>query len=88
MLEKTFTIQNEDGLHARPAGMLAKTAATFQSQIDIRSNGITKNAKSIMGIMSLGLEKGAEMTLTAMGPDEAAAIDAISDLAQSGFGHS
>ncbi len=87
MVEKIIIIRNEDGLHARPAGVLAKTATTFQAQIEIRSQGTTKSAKSIMGIMSLGLEKGSEITLTANGPDEEAAIRVISELAESGFAH-
>ncbi len=80
-IEKQVTILNEDGLHARPAGVLVKKASEFQSKIEIRSDqGVVKNAKSIMGLMSMGLEKGAVVTLIAEGVDAAGAIDALSSL--------
>jgi phosphocarrier protein HPr len=85
MIEKKFVVLNEDGLHARPAGVLAKNASLFQSAVELRVNGVTKSAKSIMGIMSLGLEKGAEVTIVANGPDEGAAIESLMALALQGF---
>ncbi len=85
MVEQKFIVSNEDGLHARPAGVLAKTASQFQSAVELRVNGVTKSAKSIMGIMSLGLEKGAEVTLVANGPDESMAIESLMTLAAQGF---
>lgn len=84
-MEKTVTLLNEEGLHARPAGVLVKKASEFKSAIEIRANGAAKNAKSIMGLMSLGLEKGAQITIVATGEDEAQAVDAIAKLVADKF---
>ena len=79
-MEKTVRILNDEGLHARPAGLFAKKAAEFQSNIEVRFSGGSKNGKSIMGLMSLGLKKDAEITIVATGADEAKAVEALSDL--------
>lgn len=79
-MEKTVRILNEEGLHARPAGLLVKKANEFQSKIEVRSGDFLKNAKSIMGLMALGLKQNAEITLVATGPDEAQALEALADL--------
>ena len=84
-MEKTVTILNEEGLHARPAGVFVKKASEFKSAVEIRVNGATKNAKSIMGLMSLGLAKGAEITIIARGEDEAQAVDALAQLVANKF---
>lgn len=84
-MEKTVTILNEEGLHARPAGVFVKKASEFKSAVEIRVNGATKNAKSIMGLMSLGLAKGAEITIVARGEDEEQAVDALAQLVASKF---
>ncbi|NDG86127.1 MAG: HPr family phosphocarrier protein, partial [Proteobacteria bacterium] len=62
-MELHLKIKNNEGLHARPAGMLAKKAAEFQSNIQILAGGQLKNAKSIMALMSLGLKKDQEFKL-------------------------
>lgn len=85
-MEKVVVIKNETGLHARPAGMFVKKASEFTSAIEVKCKGKVVNAKSIMGIMSLGLGKGEEITISAIGADEEAAIDALSELVESGFG--
>ncbi len=85
-MEKELKILNKQGLHARPASILVKTAAKFQSDIQLLYNGYTGNAKSIMSIMSLGLVQDAVFTLVASGPDEAEAIATITDLIESKFG--
>lgn len=56
-MELLLKIKNAEGLHARPAGILAKKAAEFQSNIQISAGGQIKSAKSIMALMSLGLKK-------------------------------
>ena len=61
-MEKIVVIKNETGLHARPAGMFVKKASEFTSTIEVKCKGKVVNAKSIMGIMSLGLGKGEEVT--------------------------
>lgn len=85
-MEKVLFIKNKSGLHARPSGILAKTANGFQSNIVLESNGKTINAKSIMSIMSSGLSQNSEVKLIINGPDEDKAFDCIVDLFESGFG--
>ena len=84
-LETTFKVTTEDGLHARPAGLLAKKAAEFKSKIELQHAGEAVNAKSIMMIMSLGLEKGSEVRIVANGDDANLAILALSELVKNGF---
>lgn len=84
-MERQVKILNEEGFHARPAGVFVKKASEFQANIEVMANGLTKNAKSIMSIMSLGLEKGSEMTIVAKGDDESAALDALEKLVNSKF---
>lgn len=85
-MEKTVVIKNATGLHARPAGMFVKKAAEFKSTVEVIAKGKTVNAKSIMGIMSLGLGQGEEIVVKAEGADDAAAVDALVELIESGFG--
>jgi phosphocarrier protein len=85
-MEKLITIKNASGLHARPAGMFVKKAAEFKSTVEVLAKGKTVNAKSIMGIMSLGLAKGDELTVVANGDDQEAAIAALVELVDGGFG--
>ena len=73
----SYVINDELGLHARPAGMLAKKAKKFSSKITITKEGKTVSATQLMMIMSLGVKKGAEVTVEADGEDEAEAIAAI-----------
>jgi phosphocarrier protein HPr len=85
MVEKKLSILNEEGMHARPAGAFVKTANEFKSAVEIRANGISKNGKSLMGIMSLGLSKDSEITIVVTGEDEANALDKLSALVQNKF---
>lgn len=78
-------IHSEDGLHARPAGLIAKTAGAFKSEILIEYSGQSKNAKSIMSIMSLGLKKDDEISFQAQGEDADEAILAINKLFENNF---
>jgi phosphocarrier protein HPr len=84
-MEKVFKIINEEGMHARPAGAFVKVALEFKSSIEIRANGVTKNGKSIMGVMSLGLSKDQEFTVIAQGEDEQAAIEKLGSLIDNKF---
>lgn len=86
MTEKVLTVENKTGIHARPASVFVQTASKFKSKIEIKANGKTANAKSILTIMSLGLSKGTEITIQADGEDEAEAVKALSDLVESKFG--
>lgn len=85
MTEVTLTLENADGLHARPAAILAKAAGQFQAKIDIKAKGQTKNAKSIMGILSLSLEKGDQVQIVADGADESGATETLKGLFASQF---
>jgi phosphocarrier protein HPr len=80
MHEKTFNITSEAGIHARPATTLVNTATKFQSDIYLTYNGKSVNLKSIMGIMSLGVQKGAEVTVSAEGSDADAAINELTEV--------
>lgn len=79
MASKDFHIVAETGIHARPATMLVQTASKFSSDINIEFSGKSVNLKSIMGVMSLGVGQGADVTITADGDDASEAIVAISD---------
>ncbi len=85
-MEKVVSIKNASGLHARPAGMLVKKAAEFKSTVEVVAKDKTVNAKSIMGIMSLGLAQGEELKLVVNGEDEEVALAAMVELVESGFG--
>ncbi len=74
MVEVQIQLKNGDGLHARPAGILAKAASQFQAKVEIAAKGQTKNAKSVMSLLTLGLEKGDVLALRADGPDADAAL--------------
>ena len=79
---RLVTLVNADGLHARPAAELVKLASTFPQKVTV--NGT--DAKSLLGIMSLGLSKGATVEIASEDPEAGAAVDAIAALAESGFG--
>jgi phosphocarrier protein len=79
MKEFKYVITDELGIHARPAGLLVKEAAKFQSDIKIKKGEKEADAKRIFGIMGLAAKKGDEIVLTADGTDEADAIAAIEE---------
>lgn len=79
METKSFLIIDETGIHARPATILVQTATKFDSDIELEYNSKKVNLKSIMGVMSLGVGKGAEVTIYADGKDEEEAIESISE---------
>ena len=86
MAERKVTIANRNGVHARPAAEIVKMAGRFASDITLVRDDLEVNGKSIMGVMMLAAECGAEVTLRATGPDEDAALDALTTLIQSRFG--
>lgn len=69
----TYTIKDEVGIHARPAGMLAKEAKKFKSEILIEKNGKTVNATRLMMLMGLGVKCGETIRVTVSGEDESLA---------------
>lgn len=85
-MEKKVIIKNESGIHARPAALLVKKASEFECAVEIDFNGKKVNAKSIMGIMSLGASKGSEITVITDGADADKAANEVATLIESGFG--
>lgn len=77
MLEKSMKIELKNGLEARPVAVLVQVANQHESSIYIESTGKKVNAKSIMGMMSLGLNSGEEITVVADGKDEKEAVTSI-----------
>ena len=86
MTERTTTIVNELGLHARPAAQFVRMAAQFSSNIELARDANVVNGKSIMGVMMLAAECGAVVVVRATGDDETAAVDALVALIEGGFG--
>lgn len=74
MTKKSVEIKLQSGLEARPVAMLVQVASKYDSSIYLETAGKKVNAKSIMGMMSLGLDAGETVTVTADGDDEAAAV--------------
>ena len=81
----TVIIQNNEGLHARPATFFIQKANTFKSSIWIEKDDRKVNAKSLLGVLSLGIAKGMVVTLIADGQDENAAIKCLVELVQEGL---
>lgn len=85
MISKKVVVKNDSGLHARPASVLVKTASKFKSDFFIKMYGYKVNGKSILGVMTLAAESGAEMELVLEGPDEKEALEAITELFENKF---
>jgi phosphocarrier protein len=79
MEKKDFHVIAETGIHARPATLLVQAASKFNSDITLAFNDKSVNLKSIMGVMSLGVGQGSDVTITAEGADEADAIAAVAE---------
>ena len=86
MYVKDVTVQNQVGLHARPATFFIQKANEFKSSIWVEKEDRRVNAKSLLGVLSLGISKGTEITLIADGQDENDAVDALASLVESEFG--
>lgn len=86
MYTQKVTLENETGLHARPVSMFVQTASKFKSTINVQKDTKVVSSKSLIAILSLGATKGTEITITAEGEDEKAAVDALVSLVKSKFG--
>ncbi|MCP4378645.1 MAG: HPr family phosphocarrier protein [bacterium] len=86
MAEQEIDIVNKYGLHARPAMQLVELANGFSSKIELSTNSITVDGKSIMSVMRLGAAKGTTLRIVVDGEDAAEAVDAIAELISDGFG--
>lgn len=85
MQKREMTITNNIGLHARPATFFIQKANTFKSSIWIEKDDRKVNAKSLLGVLSLGIAKGMVVTLVADGQDENEALDGLVDLVRTGL---
>jgi phosphocarrier protein len=79
MAEKQFKVIAETGIHARPATLLVQTASKFDSEINLEYKGKKVNLKSIMGVMSLGVGQGADISITAEGSDSEEALRSLEE---------
>ena len=84
-VKKDVLVQNQVGLHARPATFFIQKANEFKSSIWIEKDERRVNAKSLLGVLSLGIVKGSTITLVADGADEQEAIDTLTALINSDF---
>ena len=85
MYSKDVMVQNQVGLHARPATFFIQKANEFRSSIWIEKEERRVNAKSLLGILSLGIIGGTQIEIIADGADEQAAVNALVELVESGF---
>lgn len=83
MITKEIIVKSATGLHARPATLLVKKASSFKSDVCIEFNGKKANVKSLIGVLSLGVTKGSNVSLSINGDDEAYAMDEIIKLIES-----
>ena len=86
MVAKEITVKNEVGLHARPATYFIQKANEFKSGIWVEKEERRVNAKSLLGVLSLGIVKGTTITVIADGSDETEAVEALVDLINNNFG--
>ena len=86
MVKETFVIENETGLHARPATEIAKIAMKYKCDVNLIVNGKTINAKSPLMIMSAGIKSKTELEILCDGEDEEQAIEELKTFLQSNLG--
>jgi phosphocarrier protein HPr len=84
-VSRLVVIPNEQGLHARPAEMFARTALKFQSRIEVIRGDRRVDGKSIIDLLTMGATQGTELTVEAEGNDAAEAVEALANLVESGF---
>lgn len=85
MFTKSVTVQNQVGLHARPATFFIQKANEFKSSIWLEKEERRVNAKSLLGVLSLGIMGGTDIKIIASGVDEEQAVEALVALVESGF---
>ena len=85
MYVKDVTVQNQVGLHARPATFFIQKANEFKSSIWLEKDERRVNAKSLLGVLSLGIMGGTDIRISAGGVDEEQAVNALVELVESGF---
>ena len=85
MISREVTIKNNVGLHARPATFFIQRANSFKCSIWVEKDDRKVNAKSLLGVLSLGIAKGMPVLISADGADENEALDSLCELVNSGF---
>ena len=85
MIQRDVTVVNEGGLHARPATFFIQKANSYQSSIWVVKDERKVNAKSLLGVLSIGIAQGMTITLVADGDDEKAAVDGLEKLISGGL---
>ncbi len=85
MYSRETVVQNQVGLHARPATFFIQRANMFESSVWIERDERKVNAKSLLGVLSLGIVKGTGINIVANGPDEKEAVDCLIELVNSNF---
>ena len=84
--ERSFTIVNSLGLHARAAAQLVQVANRFRAEIHVEKDGMQVNGKSIMGVLTLAAAKGSSITVSVEGEDAEHAMLALAKVIENGFG--
>ncbi|MDA3951460.1 MAG: HPr family phosphocarrier protein [Spirochaeta sp.] len=85
MTEKDVVVKNRAGIHARPAALIVQTASQYAAHIEFKNDHETINAKSIMGIITLGASYNSTITIAADGEDEAEAVERLGQLFENRF---
>ncbi|MBE7034942.1 MAG: HPr family phosphocarrier protein [Ruminococcaceae bacterium] len=85
MLSKEVVVQNQVGLHARPATFFIQKCNEFKSSVWVEKNDRRVNAKSLLGVLSLGISKGSKITVITDGVDEEEALEALAGLIGTGM---
>jgi phosphocarrier protein HPr len=85
MMEKTFTVKNRMGLHARPAALFVQTTNRFRSSVKVSKGDTEVDGKSIMGLMMLAAEEGSKVRIVANGEDEKEVLLALEQLFNNRF---
>ncbi|MEA5039472.1 MAG: HPr family phosphocarrier protein [Clostridiaceae bacterium] len=86
MFSRDITVTNQVGLYARPATFFIQKANEYRSTLMVEKEERKVNAKSLLGVLSLGITKGSTITISAEGPDEQEAVNALCELIANNFG--
>jgi phosphocarrier protein len=86
MISQNVIVTNQTGIHARPAALFISAASKFKANLTVTKNGKSGNAKSLLSLLSLGISKDSEITISAEGEDEKEAVAKLVELVDSKFG--
>jgi phosphocarrier protein HPr len=86
MISQNVIVTNQTGIHARPAALFISAASKFKANLTVTKNGKSGNAKSLLSLLSLGISKDSEITISAEGEDEKEAVAKLVELVESKFG--